>query len=284
MTNPINDIRRSKLVFFIGSNAALAHPVAMQHVFHARDANGAKLICVDPRFSLTAAKCDEYVRIRSGTDVAFIMGLIGVIFARGWEDKAFLEARTYGVDDVRKVAAEYTPEVVADVTGVTPEQLERVARMLATHKPGTVVWCTGGTQHHIGSSYTRAYSILQLVLGNMGKSGGGCSILRGHDNVQGATDMGVLADSLPAYYGLGDGAWQHWCRVWDVDYAWLRARFDSPEMMTKPGFTVARWYDGVRILTRGRTCRPSSSGGTPATRAPGSTGSRKPSTRSPSSW
>ncbi len=245
MTNTINDIRRSKLVFFIGSNAALAHPVAMQHILHAKDENGAKLICVDPRFSMTAAKCDEYVRIRSGTDVAFIMGLLNIIFEKGWEDKEFIAARTYGLDDVRKVAADYTPAVVEDVTGVAPEQLEKVARMLVTHKPGTVIWCTGGTQHHIGSSNTRAYSILQLVLGNMGKSGGGCNIFRGHDNVQGASDMCVLSDNLPAYYGLSEAAWQHWCRVWDVDYEWIKSRFDSPEIMTKPGFTVARWYEGV---------------------------------------
>ncbi|MEW6749630.1 MAG: molybdopterin-dependent oxidoreductase [Candidatus Latescibacterota bacterium] len=244
MTNSMNDIRHTRLIFFIGSNAAEAHPVSMQHVLHAKE-SGAKLICVDPRFTRTAAKSDEYVRIRSGTDVAFIMGLINVLFAKGWEDKEFIAERTYGLDEVRKVAAQYPPEVVADVTGVQPEQLERVARMLATHKPGTVIWCMGGTQHSIGSSNTRVYCILQLVLGNMGKSGGGTNIFRGHDNVQGASDMGVVADSLPGYYGVAEGAWKHWCRVWDVDFEWMKGRFDTPEMMNKPGFTVARWYDGV---------------------------------------
>jgi len=244
MTNSMNDIRHSKLVFFIGSNAAEAHPVSMQHILYAKE-NGAKLICVDPRLTKTAAKSDEFVRIRSGTDIPFIMGLINVILSKGWEDKAFIKDRTYGIDEVRKVAAHYTPEVVEDITGVPPEQLERVARMMATNKPGTVIWCMGGTQHHIGSSNTRAYCILQLVLGNMGKPGGGCNIFRGHDNVQGATDMCILSHSLPAYYGLSEGAWKHWCRVWEVDYEWMQSQFDSPEMMNKSGFTVARWYDGV---------------------------------------
>ncbi len=245
MTNSINDIRHSKLVFLIGSNAAEAHPVAMQHIFHAKEANGAKVICVDPRYTRTAAKSDEYVRIRSGTDVAYIMGLINIIFSKGLEDKEFIKNRTFGLEEVKKEAAKYTPEKVKDITGVPTEYLEKIAVMLAANKPGTVIWCMGGTQHHIGSSNTRAYCILQLVLGNMGKAGGGTNILRGHDNVQGATDMCVLSNSLPAYYGLSDGAWKHWCRVWGVNYDWIKSRFDSPEMMNRNGFTIARWYEGA---------------------------------------
>ncbi|MBL0381250.1 MAG: hypothetical protein JKP90_16730 [Desulfofustis sp. PB-SRB1] len=87
----------------------------------------------------------------------------------------------------------------------------------------------GRTQHHIGSSITRAFCILQLVLGNMGKSGGGTNIFRGHDNVQGATDMCVLSHSLPAYYGLSDGAWQHWCRsgTWTMITSYRASRTRS---------------------------------------------------------
>ncbi len=103
----------------------------------------------------------------------------------------------------------------------------------------------GGTQHSIGSSITRTFCILQLVLGNMGKSGGGTNIFRGHDNVQGATDMCVLSDNLPAYYGLSDGAWKHWCQVWDVDYDYIKGRFPAKEWMNNTGFTLARWYEGV---------------------------------------
>jgi formate dehydrogenase major subunit len=113
----------------------------------------------------------------------------------------------------------------------------------------------GGTQHTIGNNNTRAYCIFQLVLGNMGIEGGGTNIFRGHDNVQGATDLGVLADTLPGYYGLTEGAWQHWAKVWDLDYAWLKSRFDpavyeevegqpTPPMYTK-GITVSRWIDGI---------------------------------------
>lgn len=89
------------------------------------------------------------------------------------------------------------------------------------------VW--GGTQHTTGNNNTRAYCILELALGNMGKPGGGANIFRGHDNVQGATDFGVLSDNLPGYYGLSEGAWKHWAGVWDVDYEWLKGRFDQAD-------------------------------------------------------
>jgi formate dehydrogenase major subunit len=113
----------------------------------------------------------------------------------------------------------------------------------------------GGTQHTIGNNNTRAYCAFQLALGNIGVSGGGANIFRGHDNVQGATDLGVLANTLPGYYGLNPGSWAHWARVWDLDVDWIKGRFDSgsyeqskgkdvPVMNTK-GIPVSRWIDGV---------------------------------------
>jgi formate dehydrogenase major subunit len=103
----------------------------------------------------------------------------------------------------------------------------------------------GGTQHTNGNNNTRAYCILQLALGNMGVSGGGTNIFRGHDNVQGATDMCVLSHSLPGYYGLTAGAWKHWARVWDVDYEWVKGRFADKKLMESKGIPVSRWIDGV---------------------------------------
>jgi formate dehydrogenase major subunit len=245
MTNSLNDIRHSKCIFMIGSNAAEAHPVAMQHILVAKERHTAPLIVVDPRFTKLGAHATEYVRIRSGTDVAYIMGLVNLIIENDWHDKEFIQDRVYGFDMMRTEAANYPPEVVQEVCGVEPEQLKRVAKTLADNRPATVVWCMGGTQHTIGNSMTRSYCILQMVLGNMGKSGGGANVFRGHDNVQGATDMCILSHTLPGYYGLSDGAWKHWAKVWDVDYDWLVSRFDSKEMMGRKGFTVARWYEGV---------------------------------------
>ena len=102
----------------------------------------------------------------------------------------------------------------------------------------------GQTQHTIGNAMVRASCIVQLALGNVGVSGGGTNIFRGHDNVQGATDVGPNPDSLPGYYGLAEGAWKHYAKVWDVDYEWIKKQY-APGMMAKPGMTVSRWIDGV---------------------------------------
>lgn len=244
MTNSFNDIRRAKSIIVIGGNPAEAHPVSMLHILNSRE-NGAPMIVVDPRFTRTASHADEYVRIRPGTDVGFLLGLTRVILENGWEDKEFIAQRVWGFDRIREQIDHWTPEEVERVTGIPPEQLYRVAKILAENRPGTLIWCMGLTQSTIGNNKTRAACILSLALGNIGKEGGGSNIFRGHDNVQGATDMGVTVDSLPAYYGVDEGAWRHWARVWGVDYDWLVSRFASKEMMESSGIPVSRWFDGV---------------------------------------
>ncbi|HSD60052.1 MAG TPA: formate dehydrogenase subunit alpha [Burkholderiales bacterium] len=245
MTNSYNDMQNSKAILFLGSNAAEAHPVSMLHTLHAKE-NGAKIVVCDPRFTRTAAKADYYVRIRSGGDVAFIFGLLHQVFKNGWEDKQYIKDRVYGMEKVREdVMAKWTPDKVTEVTGVPEEQVFTVAKMISENRPSTIVWAMGQTQHTNGAAVVRASCILELALGNVGKSGGGCNIYRGHDNVQGATDIGPNPDSLPGYYGIAAGSWKHWCGVWGVDYEWVKGRFVSQGMMEKPGITVSRWIDGV---------------------------------------
>ncbi|MDD2808391.1 formate dehydrogenase subunit alpha [Rhodoferax sp.] len=245
MTNSYNDMQNSKCALYIGSNAAEAHPVSMLHMLHAKE-TGTKMIVIDPRFTRTAAKADEYVRIRSGSDIAFLFGVLHHVFKNGWEDKQYIHDRVYGMDKVREdVMANWTPDKVEEVCGVKEEQVFKVAKMMADNRPSTLVWCMGQTQHSIGNAMVRASCILQLALGNVGKSGGGTNIFRGHDNVQGATDVGPNPDSLPGYYGIAAGSWKHYAKVWGVDYDWMAKQFASPAMMTKPGITVSRWIDGV---------------------------------------
>ncbi|MEX2407503.1 MAG: formate dehydrogenase subunit alpha, partial [Rhodovibrionaceae bacterium] len=126
---------------------------------------------------------------------------------------------------------------------VPGSQMARVARTLANNRPFTIIWCMGGTQHTNGNNNTRAYCVLGLALGVIGVPGGGANIFRGHDNVQGATDLGVLCDTLPGYYGLATGSWKHWARVWETDYEALKGRFASQEMMEAAGVPVSRWFD-----------------------------------------
>ncbi len=245
MTNSYNDLQNTKCMMFIGSNAAEAHPVSMLHALHAKE-SGAKIIVCDPRFTRTAAKADQYVRLRSGTDIAFLMGMLHHIFKNGWEDKEYIKARVYGMDKIKEEAlTKWTPEKVLEVTGVPGDVVLLAAETMAKSKPASIIWCMGQTQHTIGNAMVRASCILQLALGNIGVSGGGANIYRGHDNVQGATDVGPNPDSLPGYYGIATGAWKHWARVWNVDYEWMKGRFASQAMMEKPGITVSRWIDGV---------------------------------------
>jgi formate dehydrogenase major subunit len=246
MTNSYNDEQNSKSLMFLGSNAAEAHPVSMVHTLHAKE-NGAKVIVVDPRFTRTAAHADIYVRHRSGSDVAFLFGVLHHVFKNGWEDKEYIKNRVYGMDQVKKeVLEKWTPEAVQAVTGVPEDQMLLVAKTLAENRPGFVIWAMGQTQHTNANAIVRASNILMLALGNVGGAGGGCNVYRGHDNVQGATDLGPNPDTLPAYYPVAvPGTWVHWAKVWNVDLEWLKGRYASEKMMATPGMTVSRWIDGV---------------------------------------
>jgi len=258
-TNSYNDIRNTKTMVFIGSNAAEAHPVAMQHVLAGKEINRANVIVMDPRFTRTAAHATEYVRFRPGTDIPLIWGMLWHVFENGWEDKEFIAQRVYGMDDVRAEVAKWTPDEVERVTGVPGEQVRRVAETFATQKPSTIIWCMGATQKTVGTANVRALCIACLATGNVGKPGTGANIFRGHTNVQGATDLGLDVTNLPLYYGLTEGAWKHWSRVWEVDYEYFQSRFDEvpakgdrkprtrKENMETPGITSTRWFDGVLV-------------------------------------
>ena len=246
----MNDMQNSKAIFIIGSNPAVNHPVGFQHMLKAKE-KGAKIIVIDPRCTRTAVKADIYARIRPGTDIAFIYGMLNIIFKNGWEDQDFIDTRTYGIDLIREEAAKWTPELTENVTGIKKELLHEITKTYSENRPGTVVWAMGLTQHSIGSSNTRIAPILQLVLGNMGKPGGGTNILRGHDNVQGATDMGCLSDNLPGYYGMAEGSWKYFATAWGVDYDYLVSRFASKDMMSQNGYTLAAWWAGVTGIKDG---------------------------------
>jgi formate dehydrogenase major subunit len=151
------------------------------------------------------------------------------------------------MDKVKEESMKWTPDKVQDVTGVAEADVYKITKIMVDNRPSSFVWCMGQTQHTTGNAIVRMSCILQLALGNIGVSGGGANIFRGHDNVQGATDVGPNPDSLPGYYGIAAGSWKHWCAVWGVDYDWVKAQFASQAMMEKPGMTVSRWIDGVLL-------------------------------------
>ena len=247
MTNSYTDIRNSKTQIIMGGNPAEAHPVSLQHLIEGAEMNKANVIVVDPRLTRTAAHATEYVRIRPGTDIPVLYGIMWHIIKNGWEDKEFIRQRVYGFEDARKEMEKWNPEEVERVTGVPGAQLARVAKMFATEKPSTLIWCMGQTQHTVGTANVRASCMLLLLTGNVGAPGTGANIFRGHDNVQGATDVGLDIVTLPFYYGLAEGAWKHWSRVWEVDYNYLLGRFDEKKIMETAGIPLTRWFDAATL-------------------------------------
>ena len=255
MTNSYNDIRNSKTILVMGGNPAEAHPVSLQHILEGKELNRANLIVVDPRMTRTAAHATEYVRVRPGVHIPTIYGMLWHIFQNGWEDKEFIHQRVYGIEDIRKEVAKWTPDEVERVTGLPEAQVKHVANLFAHEKPATLIWAMGQTQYATGTANVRASCILLLATGNVGHPGGGANIFRGHTNVQGATDLGLDVTTLPLYYGLSEEAWQHWCRVWEVDIGWMRSRFATKTLMESPGIPSTRWFDAT-LLPKDQVSQP----------------------------
>ena len=259
MTNSYNDIRNAKTIIFMGSNAAEAHPVSLQHILTGKETNRANVIVIDPRFTRTAAHATDYIRMRPGTDIAIIWGIMWHIFENGWQDQDYIDQRVWGMDQVREEVKKYSPDVVERITGIPEAELKRVAQTFATQRPSTFIWCMGGTQHTVGTANVRTYCNLLLATGNVGSDGTGANIFRGHCNVQGATDFGLDIGSLPCYYGLAEGGWKHWSRVWDVPYDYFLSRFDEVPAkggrdardrkanMEMAGIPSTRWFDATTL-------------------------------------
>jgi formate dehydrogenase major subunit len=255
MTNSYNDIRNAKTIMVMGGNPAEAHPVSLQHILEGKELNRANMIVIDPRMTRTAAHATEYVRVRPGTHIPTIYGMMWHILKNGWEDKEFIRQRVYGLEDVRAEIEKWPPDEVERVTGLPEAQVKRVARIFSQERPATLIWAMGQTQFATGTANVRASCLLLLITGNMGGFGSGANIFRGHTNVQGATDLGLDVTTLPLYYGLSEDAWRHWCRVWEVDYDWVRSRFVSKTFMETPGIPSTRWFDAT-LLPKEQVSQP----------------------------
>jgi formate dehydrogenase major subunit len=255
MTNSYNDIRNARTILVMGGNPAEAHPVSLQHILEGKELNHANMIVIDPRMTRTAAHATEYVRVRPGTHIATVYGMLWHIFENGWEDKEFIRQRVYGLDEIRAEAAKWPPAEVERVTGLPEAQVRHVAEVFAKERPSTLIWAMGQTQYTTGTANVRASCLLLLATGNVGSFGAGANIFRGHTNVQGATDLGLDVTTLPLYYGLAEDAWRHWCRVWEVDYEWMLSRFVDKTFMQTPGIPSTRWFDAV-LLPKDQVSQP----------------------------
>jgi formate dehydrogenase alpha subunit len=204
MTNSIAEIEDAKCIFIIGSNTTEAHPLIGSRIFKAK-AKGAKIIVADPRKIHLARYADIYVRHHLGTDVALINGIMNVILKEGWYDRKFIEERTEGFKEFRKVVEKYTLENVEKITGVGAEDIRKIAEAYARSEASSIVYAMGITQHITGVDNVKSLANLAMLCGQIGKESAGVNPLRGQNNVQGACDMGGLPNVYPGYQSVTDG-------------------------------------------------------------------------------
>lgn len=233
MTNSIREIRDADTILVTGSNTTEAHPIIGLEVEKAAK-NGATLIVVDPREIELAEQADLHLRHRSGTDTAWIMGLINVIYEEGWWDEEFVESRTEGFDEMIEAAKEYPPERVEEITGIEPEDLRTAAELYATADRGSILYAMGITQHTSGTENVLGLANLAMVTGNVGRESTGVNPLRGQNNVQGACDLGGLPDVYPGYQSVSNPDVQD-----KFESAWGQ---DLPDV---PGLTVVEMMDAA---------------------------------------
>ncbi len=258
MTNHWVDIKNADVILVMGGNAAEAHPCGFKWVTEAKAHRKARLIVVDPRFTRTASVADYYAPIRTGTDIAFLGGVINYLlthdqiqheYVRNYTDFSFIVREDFEFKDglfsgynaekhsydketwdyergddgyvktdptlshprcvyqlMKAHYSRYTPEMVEKICGTPKDKFLHVCAMLATTavpgKAGTVLYALGWTHHSVGAQMIRTGAMVQLLLGNIGIAGGGMNALRGHSNIQGLTDLGLMSNLLPGYMTL----------------------------------------------------------------------------------
>ena len=219
------------MLFIIGSNPSEAHPVIAAKMRQARR-KGAGLIVADPRKTELASMADVWLRLRPGSDVALLNGLMHIIIRDGLQNTEFIGHCTSGFDAVAKTVKIYTPEVVEGITGVPASALQQAAQMYAQAERAQIFYTLGITEHCWGTDNVLSIANLAMLTGNIGKPSSGVNPLRGQNNVQGACDMGALPDVLPGYRKVTDSdERERFGRAWNATLPSIRG-FTIPEMFT----------------------------------------------------
>ncbi|MCZ6872324.1 MAG: formate dehydrogenase subunit alpha [bacterium] len=226
VSNPFSDCLQTDAILIIGSNTTHNHPVAATFMKQAAKA-GTTLIVADPRRPEIADHADYYVRFNPGTDVAFLNGLMHVILQEGLYDEQFIEQRTEAFDRLRDTVMAYPPRVVSRITGLPERVIIDVARAYGQAERAMIFWGMGISQHTTGTDNTRCLINLALMTGNIGRPGTGLHPLRGQNNVQGASDVGLIPMVYTSYQSVTDPAVREkFERAWGV------------ELDPEPGLTV----------------------------------------------
>jgi formate dehydrogenase major subunit len=200
----IRDIENAGLVLIIGSNTAESHPVLATRVKRAHKLRGQKLIVADLREHEMAKRADLFLHPKPGTDLVWLSAVTRYLLENGMADTKFLDKWVNGLDEYKKSLAPFTMEFAARTCGLSEDTLKKVAHMINEADGVCILWAMGVTQHSMGSDTSTAMSNLLLITGNYMKTGTGAYPLRGHNNVQGASDHGAMPNKLPGYQSVND--------------------------------------------------------------------------------
>jgi len=203
VSNPVSDVLKAELVFVIGANPTVNHPVAATFIKNAVR-RGTRLVLADPRRTELARHASHVLQFRSGTDVALLNAMLHVIIAEGLFDRAFVARRSTGFEALREAVAAFTPEAMAPVCGIDAATIREVARLYAGSRASMLLWGMGVSQHTHGTDNARCLIALAMVTGQIGRPGAGLHPLRGQNNVQGASDAGLIPMMLPDYGRVDD--------------------------------------------------------------------------------
>lgn len=203
VSNPVMDVARAQVVIVIGANPTVNHPVAATWIKNAVK-NGTKLIVADPRRSDLARFAHRFLQFEPDTDVALLNAMMHVIVAEGLVDQDFIASRTIGYEELQRNVEAYSPELMAPVCGIDADTIRYVARLYASSKASMILWGMGISQHVHGTDNARCLIALALMTGQIGRPGTGLHPLRGQNNVQGASDAGLIPMMYPDYHRVDD--------------------------------------------------------------------------------
>ncbi len=236
VSNPVIDVAQAEVVIVIGSNPTVNHPVAGTWIKNAVK-NGTKLVICDPRRSDMARIAHRFLQFKPDTDVALLNAMMHVIVSENLVDKEFIASRTVGYEELKQNVAGYSPEAMAPICGIDADSIKYVARLYATSRASMILWGMGVSQHVHGTDNARCLIALALMTGQIGRPGTGLHPLRGQNNVQGASDAGLIPMMYPDYQR--------------VDNAQAQARFEAAwnlpagTLDTQPGLTVTEVLQGI---------------------------------------
>ena len=233
VSNPVMDVMKAEVVLVIGANPVVNHPVGATWIKNAVK-NGTRLILADPRRSELARHATHFLQFNADTDVALLNAMMHAIVEEGRVDAGFIAERTLGYEELKKNLAGYSPEEMAPICGIAAQSIREAARLYASSKASMILWGMGISQHVHGTDNARCLIALALMTGQIGRPGTGLHPLRGQNNVQGASDVGLIPMMLPDYRR--------------VDDARLRAEMEAlwgAALDPKPGLTVVEVMDAI---------------------------------------